>query len=247
MNLQINCTQDGIKTYPMHKHNNYEIMLYLHGTGYLRTQNANYPFSPGSIIIVPPGTEHGSTSKNGFKNISVSGQFENLFHFKDIVTLFDNTQNEGKMLATMLYNNRYKNNDYISKLCSAYIHFILQYIIVADSISTSVNKIMCEIANNFYDCNINLRQLLQKSGYAEDYIRSHFKKVTNKTPNAFLTDIRIQHAVFLIDIYAKTLSLQQIAEQCGYTDYVYFSKKFKSIKGISPKEYKNTILNLNVK
>ena len=28
MDLQINCTQDGIKTYPMHKHNNYEIMLY---------------------------------------------------------------------------------------------------------------------------------------------------------------------------------------------------------------------------
>ena len=66
MNLQINCTQDGIKTYPMHKHNNYEIMLYLKGTGYLRTKNARYAFSPGSIIIVPPGMEHGSTSKNGF-------------------------------------------------------------------------------------------------------------------------------------------------------------------------------------
>jgi AraC-like DNA-binding protein len=83
--------------------------------------------------------------------------------------------------------------------------------------------------------------LLQKSGYAEDYIRSHFKKVTGKTPNGFLTDIRIKHATFLIEIYANTLSLQSIAEQCGYLDYVYFSKTFKSILGVSPKEYKNTI------
>ena len=244
MNLQINCTQDGIKAYPMHKHNNYEIMFYLKGTGCLRTQNGDYPFSPGSIIIVPPGIEHGSISKNGFKNISVGGEFENLLHFEDTVSLFDNKQNEGKMLVTMIYNNRHKNNDYVSKLCIAYIHLILQYVCVSDGISISVNKIMREIENNFYDCNMNLCQLLQKSGYAEDYIRTHFKKVTGKTPNAFLTDIRIRHAVFLIDIYADTLSLQQISERCGYTDYVYFSKKFKSMLGVSPKEYKNTISNL---
>ena len=246
MNLQINCTQDGIKTYPMHKHNNYEIMLYLQGTGYLRTQNARYPFSPGSIIIVPPGLEHGSTSKNGFKNISVGGEFENLLLFKDTVTLFDNKQKEGEMLATMIYNNRHKNNNYVSKLCTAYIHFILQYISAANNISVSVNKIIYEIENNFYDYNINLRHLLQKSGYSEDYIRSHFKKVTGKTPNGFLADIRIKHAAFLIEIYANTLSLQQIAEQCGYLDYVYFSKTFKSILGVSPKEYKNTVSNLKV-
>jgi len=246
MNLQINCTQDGINTYPMHKHNNYEIMLYLQGTGYLRTQNTDHPFSPGSIIIVPPGMEHGSTSKNGFKNISVSGNFENLLHFEDIVTLFDNEQNEGKMLATIIYNNRNRKNDYVSKLCTAYIHFILQYISTIDNMSVSVHKMISEIENNFYDHNIDLHNLLQNSGYTQDYIRSHFKKITGKTPTAFLTDIRIKHAAFLIDIYANTLSLHQIAEQCGYADYVYFSKTFKSILGVSPKEYKNTILNLKV-
>lgn len=238
MNLQINCTPDGVKTYPLHKHSDYEIMYYLQGTGRLRTHKTDFPFSPGSIIIVPPETEHGSTSEHGFKNISVSGTFENLLHFEEVVTFSDNAQNEGRALAAMIYRNRHKNSDYISKLCSAYIHFILQYINVSDNIGKSVNKIMCEITNTFYDSNINLRQMLQESGYAEDYLRAHFKKITGKTPNSYLTDVRIQHAVFLIDIYANTLSLQQIAERCGYTDYVYFSKKFKSVKGISPREYK---------
>ncbi|MBQ2967856.1 MAG: helix-turn-helix transcriptional regulator [Clostridia bacterium] len=243
MNLQINCTPDGIITYPMHRHNNYEIMFYLEGTGYLRTQSTNYPFLPGSIIIVPPGTEHGSISKNGFKNISVSGNFENTLHFKDTVTLFDNAQNEGKLLAEMLYNNRHKNNDFLSKLCLAYIHFILQFTTVTDSIIVSTNKIINEIADNFCDYNINLSHILQKSGYAEDYIRAKFKKITGKTPNAFLTELRIKHATFLIEIYANTFSLQQIAERCGYTDYIYFSKKFKVVMGMSPSEYKKMHLN----
>lgn len=239
MPLQIHCTQDGIKTYPMHRHSNYEIVLYLEGTGYLRTQDADYPFSPGTIIVIPPEAEHGSTSENGFKNISVSDEFENLLHFKDVVVLSDNEQNEGKALATIIYNNRHKNNDYLSKLCIAYIHYILQFKTVADdNITASTNRIMNEIANNFCDCSINLSQILQKSGYTEDYIRSNFKKLTGKTPNGFLTDLRIKHAVFLIDIYANTFSLQQIAEQCGYTDYVYFSKKFKDVMNISPREYK---------
>ncbi len=247
MDIQINCTRDGVISYPMHKHNNYEIMFYLHGDGYLRTSKADYPFVPGNIIIVPPGTEHGSISEKGFKNISVSGKFENLFNFKDTIVLCDNIQGEGKMLATILYNNRSGRKDYLSKLCSAYLYFILQNINIENTIDISVNKIIHVISNNFYDCDINLQQLLQKSGYSEDYIRAHFKRTTGKTPNSFLTDMRINHAIFLIDIYANTLSLQQISEQCGYTDYIYFSKKFKSIKGISPREYRNTILNLKTK
>ena len=85
---------------------------------------------------------------------------------------------------------------------------------------------------------INLTEILQKSGYSEDYIRSVFKKLTGKTPHEFLTDIRMNHACFLIDVYKDTLLLSQIAEKCGYLDYVYFSKIFKSVKGVSPKSYR---------
>lgn len=238
MDLQINCTQDGTISYPLHKHNTYEIMFYTHGEGVLHTPREDYAFVPGTIIVVPPCIEHGSVSKNGFRNISVSGRFENMMHFKDVVAFHDNEQNEGKMLATILYNNRHKNEEYLYRLCSAYLYFILQNITADSNVHKAVGKIINEITNNFYDCNINLSQFLQTSGYAEDYIRAQFKKITQKTPNDFLTDIRIKHAVFLINIYADTLSLQQIAEQCGYVDYVYFSKKFKKVMGISPRKYK---------
>lgn len=106
------------------------------------------------------------------------------------------------------------------------------------AMQSSVKKIIAEISQNAFDPQIDLAFILSKSGYSEDYVRSCFKKITGKTPNEFLTDIRIKHACFLIDIYKNALSLSEIAERCGYLDYVYFSKKFKSVMGMSPREYR---------
>ena len=241
MDFQINCTADGVKTYPLHKHSNYEVMYYLQGQGVLRTPDKSYPFSPGSIIIVPSQLEHGSSSKNGFKNISICGNFKHLLFSREPVVLSDNEYLEGKSLAELIFKNRFSGNEYLMSLCSAYIHFLLQSIENKDSVSKAVDKIIKEITSKACDSSINLSSLLLKSGYAEDYIRSHFKRITGKTPNEFLTQIRINRACYLISIYGSSLSLSEIAEQCGYTDYIYFSKKFKSVTAMSPRKYKASI------
>ena len=241
MDLRASCTHDGVKVYPMHKHKNYEIMLYLEGEGCLRTNKKNYSFCKGSIIIVPPDTEHGSASENGFKNISIEGDFGHLFYLDSPMLLCDNDSREGTQLAKLIYNNRYGNKEYLSGLCMAYIYFLLQNMQNEDSVCMAVNKITAEITENAFDYNISLKNILLESGYSEDYIRAQFKKITGKTPNEFLSKIRIDHACFLINIYGGGMSLSRIAEQCGYVDYVYFSKKFKAITGMSPNQYKLAI------
>lgn len=241
MNLQINCTDNGILVYPLHVHTDPEIMYYISGTGYMRTSQGLFPFSPGTIILIPPGTEHGSASDSGFKNISVAGSFDRAKNFKSVTVLADNAEKDGFTLADLIYRNRYADNEYLTSLCRAYILFIMQGLNVEDNIGAAVNSIISSATDSFFDADFNMSELLRKSGYAEDYIRAQFKRITGKTPGAFLTNIRINHAEFLIDIYLNSLSLEQIAEQCGYTDYVYFSKKFKSVTGMSPTEYKNMV------
>lgn len=240
MNLLINCTNDGVKTYPLHMHKDYEIMLYLSGNGFLRTNKKNYPFSHGTIIIVPPYIKHGSTSNYGFKNISVCGDFNHLFNFSEPISLNDNKKQEGEILAKMIFDNRYGNKNYLSSLSASYIYYILQNVQTENNIGICIRNIISEISNNAFDCNLDTTDILLKSGYAEDYIRSCFKKITEKTPIEFLTEIRIKHACFLIDTSKDTSSMAKIAEQCGFTDYVYFSKKFKSLVGISPSDYKKS-------
>ena len=238
MSYTINRTQDGVIQYPMHTHKNYEIMLYLDGEGYMCTELGNIPFEAGTFVIVPPNIKHGSTSGNGFRNISIEGDFEAYFHFDTVKSFEDNETQEGKMLAEMIYENRYGNDTYLASLCIAYVCFLLQRFELDSAIQSCVKKITAEISQNAFDPQIDLTLILSKSGYSEDYIRSCFKKITGKTPNEFLTDIRIKNACFLIDIYKNKISLSEISERCGYLDYIYFSKRFKSVMGMSPREYR---------
>lgn len=236
--FQIHCTPAGTKSYPLHEHNRFEIMLYLSGNGYMRTREGNYPFSPGTVIIIPPGLPHGSTSGQPFQNISIVGDFQSQLFFEAPVVLQDNAFQEGRSLAEAIYRNRHLNDSYLSSLCTAFVLFILRSIHTEDNITSAVNRIIAAIQQGFPDADFSPEEQLKKSGYAEDYVRSCFKAHTGKTPKQFLRDIRIQHACHLMEIYAGRLSLAQIGEKCGYTDYVYFSKKFKEVTGVAPKRYK---------
>ena len=102
MSFKINCTQDGVVQYPMHTHKNYEVMLYLEGTGYMCTELGNVPFESGTVVIVPPNIKHGSVSENGFKNISIEGDFERYWHFDCVKFFSDNDAQEGKTLAQFI-------------------------------------------------------------------------------------------------------------------------------------------------
>ena len=223
---------------PIHQHNFHEIIVYIKGDGILYTEGKEHTVGPGNITLVPPMAKHGSVFTTETERIYINGDFNHMFSFTEPVVIADSQKGEGTALAKMIYDNRYKNSEYVSALCNAFAHFLLQNLKTDDSIGMAVNEVINQITENFFDCNINLQTILVKSGYAEDYIRARFKRFTGKTPIEFLTHVRINHACYLIDTYKASLSLFEIAEKCGYTDYIYFSRKFKQLIGISPQKYK---------
>ena len=235
MKYLTNLVKDAI---PLHEHPTYEIVAYIKGNGFLVTPEMRYPVSPGTIIIIPPGITHKSDFEEEFEEIFINGEFEQMFQLSKPVLLHVDLDSEGIKLAEMIYHNRYGNSEYLAALCNAMTHFLVQNLELADELSRAVHEIKNEIVHNYHDCNINLKEILEKSGYAEDYIRAQFKKMTGKTPIEFLTRMRIRHACYLMDVYKNALSLAEIAEKCGYTDYIYFSRRFKQQMGVSPREYK---------
>ncbi len=225
-----------------HKHKTYEVIVYLDGDSYFCTQDKKAPVSAGNIIIVPPDTMHSSHPDTNPERIYINGEFNQIFSLSEPVIISDNKKKEGTLLANMIYNNRFENPDYVASLCNAFAHFILQSIKVDDNMTVALKEVVREITNNFHNPDLNLCYILNKSGYAEDYIRAQFKKQMGKTPTEFLTDVRIQHARYLIDVYSAKMTLSEIAERCGYDDYIYFSRRFKQAMGISPQKYKNQLV-----
>lgn len=237
MEIHISRTEPGVRAYPAHAHDWWEIMSYSEGLGYLYTPERNYPFAPGTVILVPPHVIHGSVSENGFTNISIGGDFENIILADAPIVLSDNSRAECLKLTEIIYHNRFSENAFLSKICTAYVYFLLEHMQQTSEIAQAVNRVIAEITANAFDPGIRLCEILSHSGYAEDYIRAHFRKITGKTPTQFLCDIRMEHALFLMNIYGKTLSLSVVSEKCGFEDYVYFSKQFKAKYHVSPRAY----------
>lgn len=236
--FSVSVTPEGVTQYPIHQHNNWEIMYYLEGEGYMATPNINLPFKKGTIIIIPPSTPHGSVSKNGFVNISVNGKFNNLLLYNKPISFSDNNNYEGETLARLILNNRYCNNDYLESLCNTYTAFLLQNQKFENQINQAIHKIVEYTSKHFNEFDFNISDLIKNSGYAEDYLRTRFKKATGFSPVQFLLNMRIEHAKKLLEIYSNSLSVSEIGEACGFDDLAYFSRCFKKFTKKSPNSYK---------
>ncbi len=235
--VYVNITDNGVSRYPRHRHEHTEIMLYLEGEGYMYTECGDIPFSAGSIVVIPGGVLHGSVSKGGFKNISVGGDLGHMMIPDRPVCLRDTERREAERLARLLLESRGTDGLYRKSLGETYVLCLMQMMKNDAPAYSAVETTIAKIKEHAFDPHIKLAEILRESGYAEDYIRERFRMFTGLHPSAFLTRIRMERAQFLMDIYGNSQPLAKIAESCGYTDYVYFSKKFKEMIGVSPREF----------
>ncbi len=235
--LSINQTNDGVIAYPPHRHGHYEIMTYIEGEGYMRTEMGDFRFTKGSIVVIPPSVLHGSRSEKGFKNISIGGDFEDIFMLSAPVAVQDNERGEGQQIAKLLLASGGIDGYYKESLAQAFALFVLERMRLHAPIDGAVERILLQIKKQAFLPEVKVVDILKASGYAEDYIRNQFTKLVGIPPIAYLTRLRMERAKYLIDVYGDSRSLGEIAETCGYTDYLYFSKKFKSAVGVSPKNY----------
>ncbi|MBQ9967200.1 MAG: helix-turn-helix transcriptional regulator [Oscillospiraceae bacterium] len=156
------------------------------------------------------------------------------------MVISDNEAGDGLALAEMIFRSRY-DAEFADALIVALSRFIVQHLHPDDALTISVRQTVAKMENRFHDPALDVAALLRESGYAEDYIRAGFKRVMGMTPMAFLTQMRIRHACYLIDTFRNTLPLSEIGERCGYVDYVQFSKKFRAVMGISPRVYQKAL------
>jgi len=199
------------------------------------------------IVVMPPNTLHGSISYDNLRYIALLIENNELIHIDTPIIFKDNERGDGFSLLQMIFANRYENQEYFNSLCLAFIHFVLKNVKITNPLEKTVSKIKKQILSSFHDSEFNVTELLKQSGYAEDYIRMHFKKIVGKTPIEYLTELRIKHAKTLINIYQNSIPLMDISFDCGFDDYIYFSRTFKQVVGVCPNKYKKLILAENKK
>lgn len=102
-----------------------------------------------------------------------------------------------------------------------------------------LNKV-CTYTMANYSKPITLEQIAAITNLTTTSFCRYFKLMTNKTYYDFLTEIRISHACrFLIE---DKISIDQIADKCGFYNISNFYRQFKKIIGVTPLTYKREYL-----
>lgn len=97
-------------------------------------------------------------------------------------------------------------------------------------------RLAVEYIHTHYAKQLSLEEVAEQVYLNPDYFSRAFKIETGQTFVNYLTDIRLQHSVQLLEDTA--LRVQTIAEQVGYYNASYFSTTFKKKYGMSPYEYR---------
>ena len=102
--------------------------------------------------------------------------------------------------------------------------------------AADVARLMASYAEeNFSEGDLSLQSLAEEWGYNPKYLSDSFKKRMGIGFSQYLKNLRIKHAVLLMEHGVE--SVKNIAFLCGFRDPLYFSKVFRADMGLSPKEY----------
>ena len=103
--------------------------------------------------------------------------------------------------------------------------------------SPCIARVVAHVEKN-YTQDISIKTIACDLNINAAYLGQLFKSETGQLFSAFLNKTRIENAQKLL--LNTRLSLNEISQQCGYTNISYFYNIFKKFTGKTPTQYRNT-------
>lgn len=246
-----------------HYHSCYELIYYFQGNGINNFMQSNTPQLPkilvydthinpqksnkfliesGRCIIYKPYTLHNEKLTGPSEVFSIVFTVPESWEF-DTCLLCDLDGSIGKYIKKI--RKEYEKKDYefnlvINTLLTQVLIQIKRKFLSTQKENPSIQQAI-NFLDDYYATEVDLQQLAQSIGYSTDHFRFLFKKTTGFSPKKYILQKRLEVAKNQIE--KTSLSLFEIAENCGYEDYYQFSTYFKKETGLSPSMYrKNFIL-----
>ncbi|MBI9101576.1 MAG: AraC family transcriptional regulator [Spirochaetales bacterium] len=85
-----------------------------------------------------------------------------------------------------------------------------------------------------------VKDIVAIRGYSYNYLRALFKAVTGYSPIQYLNRIRIEYVCEQLSFSSQPI--KEIAYNAGFDDPQYFSRMFRKTTGLSPGQYRRSII-----
>lgn len=227
------------------------------GKGYYRVRNKCIELSANKAFLLRPTERYEYSSRKdecleyiwlGFDGegvsdfLKASGFYENnyLLEVEETTTL-------SNILQEMLAHSAGEVPDYylMSKMY-AFLGCFLERLICTPrkkslTASSNCSDIVAYIGEN-YKSKISISKMCKDLGMERSGLFKKFKKEFNISPQGYIIQYRLNLAENMIT--QTEMPINEIAEECGFNSYPYFSKKFKAKYCKTPSKYrksKNTV------
>lgn len=237
-----------------HKHDFLEVIFVTSGTGHIKIDDNLYVVKKGDVIVYPSDAFH-SEYTNGNKPIELmffatSGLKINHLPENHLLPeghnpVIQTEKDFGRfnyLFDALLKETQNSSVPYSEMMADFYVKILLTEILRKTEINETAlvkNAAFSEIYNYINDNYTTIRSIedICEKLYVNKYYVSHiFKKYTGFSPMQYVTRCRMTLAKNLLE--ETDLSINEIAEKCGYEDVINFFRNFKKSENTSPLAYR---------
>lgn len=151
-----------------------------------------------------------------------------------------------RLISLIMEEYRIKKDGYEAQI-SAYLASLVtylsrKYVSEKNEPSESVFRIARAIAymEKNYTEPMSLDSIVSMTGISKRHFCRLFSENYNTSPIDYLINLRLRHACLLLS--KSSLKITDVAYESGFSDSNYFSRAFRKQLGISPLEYRRTII-----
>ena len=222
----------------LHTHaDTWEILFYTGGAGHVLVGGEPIPFSPGRIVFMPQGVEHGERSNAIFACLFLHMKgYDGRAGHPPIFE--DDASGSAETLARMLNREFHLKQANWRRITQELLDLLMLLFArweCATPDEPLVADLKRELVDNLHNPDFDVSAALNKLLMCPEHARRIFACATGKTPLQYLTALRIEEAKQLLA--RGGLSVKEVAHRVGVPDPLYFSRLFRKSAGRSPQQY----------
>jgi AraC family transcriptional regulator len=222
-----------------HYHENPHISFILEGGNLEKRRNGEFERHPGEIMFFRSGETHQSITKifpARNINLEIEQSFLSANSIDESAIDFSIKKNpSAKFIMLKVYKELLVEDEFSE---SSMKMLFLNLICSAPKTTRRPPgwvKTISELLNDRWNENLTLNDLANAANVHPVTISKYFPKYFSCTLGEYLRKLKIDKSLRLIK--ASSLSLTEIAHECGFYDQSHFTKIFKQFTGFLPNQY----------